>query len=336
MISSVRGLDSVMCNPSQKVSVIVLNWNNLEIIEMCLDSLLAQTYDNLEIVVVDNASTDGSLQFIREKYPQVVVSPQSKNLGFAGGVNRGIEKSSGEYVALLNSDAQADPNWISMLLVSMLQGDRVAACGSKMLDYSDRKVIDSTGIRMFSSGRATDRGYGEIDVGQYDQMEEIFGACGGAVLFDKRVIQSLGGFDENFFVYLEDVDLAWRLRNAGYKTLYCPEAIVYHMRSRSTSKTSFTQRFYGGRNRILILLKNMPVRQLLANFPIIFLFELTSVVYDLLRYRDFAQFRGKLDAFRNYSKFMSYRKGLPLCQDAQELIDSAMSQLIFEMKRFLR
>ena len=320
----------------QKVSVIVLNWNNYDIIEQCLDSLLHQSHKNLEIIVVDNGSTDGSMEIIQSRYPQIILLPQAKNLGFAGGVNRGIEQASGEYIALLNSDAVADSHWIQNLLEGIQDVEVVWSCASKMLDYFDKAKIDSAGIRIFRTGRATDRGHCEQDIGQYDSREEIFGPCAGAALYRRQIIEGLGGFDEDFFAYLEDVDLAWRAQMEGFKTIYCPKAVVYHIRSKSTSKTSSFQRYYGARNRILIVLKNMPFLQLSINLPFIFFFEFLSVLYDSVKYRDFAQIKGKFDAVKTIFKIMKKRRVDWNKQYKSRLMESPIKQLVYEIQRVLR
>ncbi len=322
-----------MLKTSEKVSVVILNWNNYDVIGKCLDSVLRQSYKNLEVIVVDNASRDGSREMIQSRYPRIILLPQAKNLGFAGGVNRGIESATGDYIALLNSDAVADPDWIANLLDGMLGEAVVGACASKMLDFYDKKKIDSAGIRIFTTGRASDRGYGELDVGQYDCQEEIFGASAGAAMYRTRVFEEIGGLDEEFFVYLEDVDLAWRMRNAGFKTLYCPKAVVYHIRSYSTSKTSRVQRYYGARNRVLLLLKNMPRIQLIANLPFIMLFEAASVLHDTVKYQDFSQVKGKWDAMRRYFKIRKrWRRNCKKSLNIR-LMESPIKQLVFEIQR---
>ncbi len=155
------------------VSIIVLNWNGKQYLQTCLSSLLGQNYHEIEIIFVDNGSTDGSVEFMRDKYPSVTVIVHDKNLGFAGGVNSGIISSHGKYIATINNDAEADREWISSLVRVMESDICIGSCASKMLRYYDRNIIDSAGIVVYQNGNAYDRGAQEVDRGQYDAQTEI-------------------------------------------------------------------------------------------------------------------------------------------------------------------
>lgn len=245
-----------------RASVVIPNWNGRHFIGACLDSLRVQTFKDFEVIVVENGSVDGSLEFIQENYPEVTILAQPKNLGFAGGVNQGIRRSRAKYVALFNNDAIADKNWLTEL-VNVLESDKnIAAVTSKILQLKnskDRVNIDSTGDFMTIWGIPFPRGRDEVDQGQYDTVEEVFGACGGSVLYRRSLFDEIGFFDEDFFAYYEDVDISFRARLAGYKIFYQPKSIVYHKVGGTSGggATPFT-RFHSVKNTFYLYFKNMP------------------------------------------------------------------------------
>ena len=232
------------------VSIIVLNWNGKQYLETCLSSLLKQTYPNLEIIFVDNGSMDGSVEFVRNNYPTVIIVEHDTNLGFAAGVNSGIAVSKGEHVATINNDAQADPEWITELVHVMESDSRIGSCASKMMCFYDRTRIDSTGIIVYQNGNAYDRGIDEEDTGQYDIQEEVLGACAGAALYRRQMLDDVGLFDESYFVYFEDVDLSFRMHLSGWRCIYVPIAIVYHMHSATSKVASPFKIYYTERNKL--------------------------------------------------------------------------------------
>ena len=243
---------------SQKplVSVIIPNWNGVALLRGCLDSLRAQTYPHVEIIVADNASTDDSVPMMRAHYPEVRLVVLPENLGLTGGVNRGIEAASGELVVLLNNDAEADPRWVESLVRAMETHTDTGFAASKMLLFDQREVLNSAGDTYGLNGLPANRGVWEEDVGQYDEEIEIFGACGGAVVYRKSMLDEIGLMDEDLFMYCEDVDMNWRAQIAGYKCIFVPDAIVYHHLS-ATGGGKLAS-FYTGRNTLLVLAKNYP------------------------------------------------------------------------------
>jgi GT2 family glycosyltransferase len=249
------------------VSIIILNWNGKQYLETCLSSLLRQTYSDFEIIFVDNGSSDGSVEFVKSKYPGIIVIQHAKNLGFAMGVNSGILASHGKYIATINNDAEADKDWIKRL-VSIMESDAlIGSCASKMLRYHERDLIDSAGIVIYQNGNAYDRGAQDKDLGQYDSQEEVFGACAGAALYRKEMLDETGLFDEGYFAYFEDVDLSFRMHLFGWKCIFVPNAIVYHMHSATSKQQSPFKIFYLERNKLWNMWKYFPVKLLISQLP---------------------------------------------------------------------
>ena len=211
------------------VSVVIPNWNGKRFLAGCLDSLAAQSYRQLEIVVVDNGSVDGSIEFLTEQYPHVKLATFPVNTGFSVAVNRGIRESAGEYIALMNNDTVADREWISEMMRVMGEHPEIASCGCKMLAYDDHSLLDGAGDGYRRGGLPGRIGHREIDHGQFDTPRYILGACGGAALYRRALFDDIGLFDEDYFAYLEDVDLGLRAQSAGYKCLYVPSSVIYHL-----------------------------------------------------------------------------------------------------------
>lgn len=241
------------------VSVIVVNWNGEGYLAECIDSLLRQTYPRLEVIVVDNASTDGSVPLLTERYGgkiRLIVNPT--NLGFTGGNNAGMAAASGAYVLLLNNDAVADPGWAAALVREAEADLRVGMCASKIVSYDDPKVIDGVGLLLARDGLARGRGRLARDHGQFDRPEDVLipSACAG--LYRRAMLDEIGLFDEQFFMYCDDVDLGLRGRVAGWACRYAPDALVRHRYSRSAGSYSLRKVFLVERNRIWVMLKSFP------------------------------------------------------------------------------
>ncbi|MFZ3383838.1 MAG: glycosyltransferase family 2 protein [Candidatus Methanoperedens sp.] len=249
------------------VSIIVLSWNGKQYLETCLSSLVRQTYKSIEVILVDNGSSDGTIEFVRNSFPGVIILRHDKNLGFAEGVNSGIRISKGEFIATINNDAEADANWIKSLVRVMESDPGIGCCGSKMLRYYERNIIDSAGIVVYQNGNAYDRGSEEEDKGQYDSQEEIFGACAGAALYRRKMLDEIGLFDMDYFAYLEDVDISFRMHLFGWKCIYVPDALVYHMHSATSKQASPFKLFYLERNKLWNMWKYYPAATLIMQFP---------------------------------------------------------------------
>ena len=248
------------------VSVVIVNWNGKHLLADCLDALVAQDRKDVEIILVDNGSHDGSAPFVRERYPSVKVIMLPENKGFAGGNNAGIGHATGQYIALLNNDTKADPAWLANLLKEAeVSPHAVGMWACKILSYDHPDIIDNVGLLLYPDGLGRGKGRLERDRGQYDLTGEALFPSGCAGLFRKEMLDEIGLFDEDFFAYADDVDIGLRARLAGWKCVYVPSARVYHKYSSSSSAYSPFKAFLVERNRIWVLLKYYPVELILAS-----------------------------------------------------------------------
>ena len=238
------------------VSVVIPNWNGAHHLITCLDALRAQTYPQVEIIVVDNASTDGSRALLAERYPDVRVVALPQNRGFTGACNAGMQTATGSIVALLNNDTEAEPSWLGEIVAAFARHPEAGMAASKMLLFDDRTRFHTAGDLYRVDGRLVNRGVWEQDSGQYDREEFVFSACGGAAAYRRGMLDDIGLLDDDFFFSAEDMDLAWRAQLAGYRCIYAPRAVVYH-RLASTGG-GVTASYYDGRNMIWILVKDYP------------------------------------------------------------------------------
>ncbi|MGE5265556.1 MAG: glycosyltransferase family 2 protein [Acidobacteriota bacterium] len=238
------------------ISVIIPNWNGLKLLPVCLTALRRQTLQNVEIIVVDNGSTDGSVQFIAREYPEVRVIPLPRNRGFAPAVNEGIRAARGETVALLNNDTEADGHWLEEIARALRDHPDAGMVACKLRLFDRRDHLHSAGDFCRVDGIPGNRGVWEQDCGQYDDARGLFGAQGAAAAYRKAMLDEIGLLDEELGSYIEDVDLAWRARLAGYTCAYAPAAIVYHMVSATGGGPLAS--YFVGRNLIFVLAKNYP------------------------------------------------------------------------------
>ena len=242
--------------PEPRLSVVIPNWNGKHFLAVCLNSLRRQTHREIEVIIADNASTDGSQAFIKVNYPEVRLIELAENRGFTGACNLGIDSAQGEVIALLNNDTEADQHWAEEIIAAFADHPEVGMVASKMLLFDQRDRFHTAGDFFTADGRAGNRGAWEIDQGQYDRAEYVFSACGGSAAYRRSMIAEIGTLDDDFFFLLEDVDLAWRAQLAGYKVWYAPDAIVYH--HLSATGGGVTASYYDGRNGIWLIVKNMP------------------------------------------------------------------------------
>jgi GT2 family glycosyltransferase len=248
------------------VSIIVVNWNGKEYLEECLESLRAQIFPDFECILVDNGSTDGSVEWIQENFPGWVrILASDRNEGFSGGNNRGIRAASGKYIALLNNDARADSHWLAELVKIAEENPRAGMLACKIYLQGDSRIIDNVGHLIYRDGLNRGRGRLEVDRGQYEKIEEVFFPSGCAALYRREMLEEVGLFDEDFFAYGDDTDLGLKGRWAGWKCLYVPRAVVHHRYSRSSGAYSALKAFYVERNRVWIAVKFLPLLLLLES-----------------------------------------------------------------------
>jgi GT2 family glycosyltransferase len=250
------------------VSVIIPNWNGKKFLAGCLDSLKAQTYKNHEVVLVDNGSVDGSVELVESSYPDVRLIRYPVNTGFSVAVNRGIKEARGKLIALLNNDTVVDPAWISEMVQGIKRSPELGSVACKMLAYDDRSLLDGAGDGYRRGGLPGRIGHREKDIGQFNSERYVFGCCGGAALYRRELFDKIGFFDEDYFAYLEDIDLGLRAQSAGYKCLYLPRAIVYHLGCGTTgSGYSPLVVTLSARNNINTIVKNIPLLLLIKFLP---------------------------------------------------------------------
>ena len=273
------------------VSVIIVNFNGLSHLKECLDSLREQTFREFEVVLVDNASVDDSVAFVKDNYAEVIVIENHENLGYGGGNNAGLRISRGSYVALLNNDTKVDPEWLQRLVEAAQKDETTGMCASKIMNYYQADMFDNTGLIMYRDGIARGRGRLEKDIGQYDAEEEVLFPSGCAGLYRKAMLDEIGLLDADFFLYVEDVDIGLRGRLAGWRCVYVPDAVVYHKYSATTEPYSPLKAYLVERNRIWVVLKCFPLKMILV-----------SPFYTLMRY--IMQGYGALTGKGASSKFM--------------------------------
>ena len=228
-----------------KVTVIIVTWNGRQHLEPCLEALAAQTRRDFEVIVVDNASTDGTVELLRESYPHVRLLCNADNLGFAVANNQGIRASSAPFVATLNNDTIPDPEWLAALLRSFESAEadsRLGAVASKMVFADAPHVVNSCGIALDPAGIAWDL-WGGRPAQLVDRPREVFGACAGAALYRRGMLDDVGLFDEDFFAYFEDLDLAWRALQRGWRCVLAPDAVVRHHHSGTLGEGSPVKRY---------------------------------------------------------------------------------------------
>ena len=249
-----------------RASVIIPNWNGEELLKDCLTSLHEQTFRNLEVIVVDNNSSDNSVKYISDNFPKIKIVKLNKNFGFAKAINEGVKKSICEYIVLLNNDTLVDPKWLENLIKTADNHPDVISVNSKLLNFYNRKIIDGVGILVNEVGQARSIGWLEEDKGQYEKEQYIFGATGGASLFKRLDFIKVGMFDENYFMYSEEVDFAFRAQFLGYKSIYCPKAVVFHKHKATAKKKPQHIEYWQFKNMTQTIIKDFPVSLLLKDF----------------------------------------------------------------------
>lgn len=250
-----------------KFSIIIPNWNGQKFLKVCLDSIREQSYKNFEIIIIDNGSADDSVSFLEQNYSEVGLIKLEKNIGFAAAVNIGIKKAKSELIFLLNNDTELDRDFLKEMNDVANNNPEAGMFAAKMLSFQNRDVIDTCGDRMTWSGRSYKFGEGEKDSELFSKQYFTFGACAGAAVYRKEMFDEIGLFDEDFFAYLEDVDIDFRAQLAGFKCLFVPEAIVYHLGSATSNQISGFAFRLMIKNHYHLIFKNFPLMKLIVNCP---------------------------------------------------------------------
>jgi len=312
------------------VSVIVVNWNGKELLQDCLEGLQRQTYRCFTVILVDNGSNDGSVEFVNSHYPDVKTISLPENVGFSAANNIAIKTVDTRYVALLNNDAVPHSSWLKELVETLEANPRVGFVASKMLFHDRKHMIDRAGDGYTDAGVALLRGRDTTADG-FDRCEPVFGACAGAALYRTDMFDDIGLFDEDFFLLYEDVDLSFRAQLRGYQCLYVPDAIVYHKVSRSVVRDSPVSVYYGHRNVEWVYVKNMPGRLVARTIVPHIIYGWTAFIFFMMtgRAREFV--RAKLAVLRSMKDLLEKRREIL----KRRSVDDRYIWSLFEKERLL-
>jgi len=312
----------------KKINVIVLNFNGKDFLKDCLTSLRKQTYKDFEVILVDNGSTDRSVEYVKNNFPEVRILALRKNTGFCKGNNEGIRISQSEYVVLLNNDTKADRFWLEELYNTISKNPSIGFCASKVICFNQEK-IDSAGDGYSLCGASFKRGHFEHR-NNYNKEEEVFGASASSAIYRRSMLDDIGLLDEDFFMGFEDGDLSFRAQLGGYKCLYVPKAIVLHRVSATIGKLSSRQVYYGQRNIEYVYIKNMPTPLIFRYFFSHLIYNMGAFFFFLLKGKGLHFIKAKLSVLRNLNKLLKKRK---IIQKTRK-VDNAYLQKIMEKRCF--
>lgn len=292
-------------------SVIIVSWNAIGHLKTFMPSVAETTYRPLEIILADNASTDGSAEWVRNNFPDVKIVTMDKNYGYCGGNNRAAKAATGDILLFLNNDVKVEPGWIEPLARVFQQEPDVAVVQPKIRSYTQPDYFEYAGAAggfidrygfPFCRGRIFDTL--EKDEGQYDQSTEIFWASGAALAVRREDFEAVGGFDEDFEFHMEEIDLCWRLWNRGRKVMFCAESVVYHLGGGSLPMDSPRKTYYNYRNNLTMLWKNYSGKSLRRHFPIRLMLDGTALLQALITLK-FPVARSILKAHLHFWKSLS-------------------------------
>lgn len=307
-----------MSHPS--VAVVILSWNGKKFLEQFLPSLLKTTYANTSFYVADNASTDDSVEFLKKNFPSVNLIQIEKNFGFAEGYNVALKRVGADYYVLLNQDVEVTSSWIEPLVTLMERDKTIAACQPKLHAFHDKLSFEYAGA---AGGFLDKHGYAfcrgrffdtiEKDNGQYDSPMEIAWASGACLFIRSHIYHQLGGLDADFFAHFEEIDLCWRIKNAGYSIRYCPDSIVYHVGGGSLQHGNPKKTFLNYRNNLAAMVKNLPDDVVLTRTSTRFVLDILSAYKNLFtgNWRDyFAIMKAHIHFASDLPQILSKRKAV--------------------------
>lgn len=315
-----------------KVSIIIVNWNGKEILKNCLDSILKQSFNDYEVIVVDNGSVDNSVEFIPKYYPSFNVVALKENTGFTGGNIEGLKHAKGDFIVLLNNDAVLTPDWLSTMVSAIDSDCRIGFCSSKIIIEGTNK-IDSVGD-MFTTA------FTGVKLGEFRNADEfsirkyVPGACAAALIFRKSMLDEIGFLDNDFFLNHEDTDLSMRAWLAGWKCLFVPEAVVYHKVSASIGNLSDTSVYYFSRNNEWVWIKNTPLLLLIRYLPQRIIYEMSSFGYFCILKRKWRPFiKGKVAALLKLPLMLKKRKEI---QKLIKLSNQEIQKELIPISKYLK
>jgi GT2 family glycosyltransferase len=303
------------------------------VLASCLDSLRRQTFQDFRIIMVDNGSSDGSVELVNQSYPEVQVVRLGTNLGFARAVNEGIKRARSDYVALLNNDTVVETDWLSELVGFMERDPEVGFCASKVVSYHDPRIVDSCGDAYMRGGKAVRIGAGKPDSPFFQQPREVFGASAAASIYRQSALNETGLFDEDYFCYYEDVDLSCRMRLLGYSCFFVPSAVVQHIRGHTGGKVSNYTAFYGVRNCLWTVVKNVPDAPLRENWHRVLAALIRMTIYYIVHGAGTAALRGLRSGVREIPATLHKREQI---QRNRRLSDDEWRRLVEASETLLK
>lgn len=295
---------------SSNVSIIILSWNSGRHLPICLSALSNQSFKDFNVVLVDNNSTDNSVDGLKDDWIDFsfVVKKLDANLGFAVANNIGAQLAGGKWIVLLNADAYPEPDWLERLVRAAEENPEYNFFSSRQIQYNAPHLLDGAGDEYHVSGLAWRRFYNHVENAYGLEQTEVFGACAAAAMYRREDFLKVGGFDEDYFSYFEDVDLSFRLRLAGGRCLYVPDAVVHHVGSASTGKLSDFVVYYGHRNLVWAFIKDMPGSLFWFYLPLHLAMNLFFLVSFIFKGKGRAIFKAKMDAMRGIPSVIKKRK----------------------------
>ena len=318
-----------------KVSVIVVNFNGRPHLEACLSSILNQTYQDFEVILVDNGSTDGSLDYARHRFPNLFIVENKENLGYPGGINRGVAHAASEYIAPLNFDTEVDQDWLASMVAFMDENPPVGAVTPKTLLYHDKTRIGTLGLNIHITGLGFARGLGQADSESPHKPLRVAGVSGCSFLIRREVLEQMGGLNEDIFMYYDDVDLSWTMNLMGYEIYCLPESIVYHKYDLKMSPEKLFSLEYG---RLNLLLRYMKPLTLAVCSPAFLLTELLVMGYCIVRGRRYvsAKLRALVSPFKDVRRLMKKRSEAQRLRRISDFQLLSRLQLNYEWRQLFR
>jgi len=304
---------------TSQAAVIIANWNGRHLLPGCLRALEHQTFRNFEIVIVDNGSRDGSVEWLATHAPHVRIIRNADNLGFAAANNQGIRATTVPLIVTLNNDAVPDPDWLESLVAAADRSEQVGMFASRVVLRQPAGRMDSAGIEVDRAGVAWNRLWGEPESDVGPEPIEVFGPSAAAALYRRSMLDQIGLFDEALFAYYEDVDLAWRARWAGWRCLYISSARVQHIHSATGGQDSPYKRWLLGRNKWWVIAKNYPFRVMWHYVPVMWLVDLAAMLIGIVAGRSLSPVRGRWAALRAWRSW--WRRRNDVQQHQAEAID---------------
>ena len=296
----------------KKVAAIIVNWNNKDVIVECIQSLLDQNRNEIDIIVSDNGSKDDSVEFIRKCFPSIKIIENGENLGFGSAVNRGLGLAKGDYLLFLNSDLKLHSECVGELAKVLESDSNVGGTIPKILHINQQSTINSLGVLINYTGIAYPNLLGEKDPGYQEPFES---ACGGIFMLRREVYETVGGFDEDLFLYHEDHDLSWRIRLAGWHLKVAPQAIMYHHYKFNKGVLKY---YSSEKNRLHILLKNMEIKTLALIFPALIIIEFSQWFHAVINKWFLLKIKSYIEILKLFPRILTKRKKIKLSRKVSD------------------